>query len=231
MNQDTIVKLEWKEQRVLLTKQVAKYYETTENQIRNNFNNNKDKFTEGVHYFKLNSKEIKEFILQNNIYDLFISLKARSLILWTFEGSLLLLTSLYKSSRKYSKILKNIKTYYEIPNDKIIFISKNRKEIEFRDIIIKTFEGICDFIPQYNIGKYRIDLYCPTYKLAIEFDEKYHEHNIIEDIQRQKYIESKLGCTFIRVKENEPIEKAINKIIIHILNTLPYTLVNYGYQK
>lgn len=40
MNQETIVKLEWKGQRVLLTKQVAKYYEAIDKQIRDNFNNN-----------------------------------------------------------------------------------------------------------------------------------------------------------------------------------------------
>ncbi|SDG61983.1 ORF6N domain-containing protein [Thermoanaerobacter thermohydrosulfuricus] len=80
MNQDTIVKLEWKGQRVLLTKQVAKYYETTENQIMNNFNNNKDKFTEGVHYFKLANEEIRQFLSIKN-FDLQISAKTRSLML------------------------------------------------------------------------------------------------------------------------------------------------------
>jgi hypothetical protein len=94
MNQETIVKLEWKGQRVLLTKQIAKYYETDENNIQVNFKRNKDKFIEGVHYFKLNSSDIKEFVLQLTNFDLQISAKTRSLMLWTEKGCMLIAKSL-----------------------------------------------------------------------------------------------------------------------------------------
>lgn len=85
MNQETIVKLEWKGQRVLLTKQVAKYYEAIDKQIRDNFNNNWDRFIEGVHYFKLNIREIKQFLSYEN-FNLQISAKTRNLMLCTEKG-------------------------------------------------------------------------------------------------------------------------------------------------
>ncbi len=52
---------------------------------------------------------------------------------------------------------------------------------------------------QKTCGNYRIDLYFPDYKLALEVDEMNHrERDQFEEEQRQKYIETALGCQFIR---------------------------------
>ena len=67
--------LENNNERVLTTKQLAEVYETKENNIKNNFNNNKDKFIEGKHYYKLTGEELKQFILQVKEIDLQISNK------------------------------------------------------------------------------------------------------------------------------------------------------------
>jgi len=53
---------------------------------------------------------------------------------------------------------------------------------------------------QYAVDRYLIDLYFVDAKLAIECDERPHlkkAHQMDDEI-RQAYIESKLGCTFIR---------------------------------
>jgi very-short-patch-repair endonuclease len=82
--------------------------------------------------------------------------------------------------------------------------------------ILDAFNGE-EMIEQYSVCNYRIDLYFPKYKLAIECDEHHHIRikNKEKDIQRQKEIETKLLCTFIRYSPGEPdfsIFKTINAI-------------------
>ena len=71
---------------------------------------------------------------------------------------------------------------------------------------------------------YRIDAYFLKYKLAIEVDQQGHnDSNIDYEIERQKAIENKLGCEFIRInpaKENFNIFVEIGKIQNSLLNQL-----------
>ena len=73
---------------------------------------------------------------------------------------------------------------------------------------------------QYSVLGYRINLYFHDYKLAIEVDEKDHKNrNINHEMQRQKALERKLSCKFIRInpdKEYFNIFKAISEIHRHI---------------
>jgi hypothetical protein len=72
---------------ILTTEQLAEFYGTTEKAIKQNFNNNKDKFIEGKHYFKLQGEKLKMFKLQVENFDLQISSMTRSLYLWTKRGA------------------------------------------------------------------------------------------------------------------------------------------------
>lgn len=56
-------------------------------------------------------------------------------------------------------------------------------------------------IRQYKVGNYRIDGYCKETNTAYEIDEEQHYTltNRVKDAERQKYIEDKLGCTFVRI--------------------------------
>ena len=69
---------------------------------------------------------------------------------------------------------------------------------------------------QHHVDGYRIDLYFPEYKLAIECDEFGHRDRDIEyEVKRQKYIEEKLKCSFIRFNPDAPdfnIFRVINRI-------------------
>ena len=57
---------------------------------------------------------------------------------------------------------------------------------------------------QYSVLGSRVDLHFHDYKLAIEVDEKAHkDRNIDHEIQRQKALEKKLGCKFIRIDPDE----------------------------
>lgn len=72
---------------ILTTEQLASFYGTTSKRIKQNFNNNRDKFIEGKHYFKLNREQLAYFKLQVENFDLQISPMTRSLYLWTKRGA------------------------------------------------------------------------------------------------------------------------------------------------
>ncbi len=57
---------------------------------------------------------------------------------------------------------------------------------------------------QKKVDRYRIDVYFPDYNLAIECDEFGHvQRNQEEEKERQKYLEKKLSCTFIRYNPDD----------------------------
>ena len=78
-----------------------------------------------------------------------------------------------------------------------------------------AFEGE-DMQTQYSVLSYSIDLYFHKYKLAIEVDELGHaDRNVNNEIERQRALERKLNCVFIRIDPDAPnfnIFREINKI-------------------
>ena len=73
-----------------------------------------------------------------------------------------------------------------------------KKEQSVIESIKDTFKGE-DIRIQYTVLGYRIDLYFYEYKLAIEIDELGHnDRNTDYEIKRQREIEKKLNCVFIR---------------------------------
>ena len=78
--------LEYNNKRILTTKQLAEVYETTEDNIKMNFSNNKNRFIEGKHYYKLIGEELKQF--KNRVNDIYlVDKRTSSLILWTERGA------------------------------------------------------------------------------------------------------------------------------------------------
>ena len=80
-----IIKIEHNNERVLTTEQLAQAYECDGKQIKQNFNNNADRFVEGQHYFKLEGEALRKLRVEN--IDLQISPMTRSLYLWTRRGA------------------------------------------------------------------------------------------------------------------------------------------------
>ena len=83
---ESIPVIEWKGQRVITTALLAEVYEASEQQIQQNFNNHKEYFTEGKHYYLLQGKELREF---KNYFDNIeiVAKKAPQLYLWTQRGA------------------------------------------------------------------------------------------------------------------------------------------------
>lgn len=89
------------------------------------------------------------------------------------------------------------------------------KEQDTLSCIMQAFDGE-EMKCQFTVDKYRIDLYFPKYKIAVECDEFDHrDRDISYEIKRQKSIENLLGCQFIRFNpdaEDFCIFKVINQI-------------------
>lgn len=83
----TLIPVEYSAQRVLTTEQLAQAYECTTTQIKQNFNNNKEHFEYGKHYFKLESEALKIFKDRVENFDL-VGKNANVLYLWTKRGAL-----------------------------------------------------------------------------------------------------------------------------------------------
>jgi very-short-patch-repair endonuclease len=94
-----------------------------------------------------------------------------------------------------------------------------RQEASSLLTITKAFVQLQMMI-QYRVGPYRIDLYIPKYKLAVECDE--HDHSAYpgqDEAARQTFIESALGCTFIRFNPDAQefnIGTVINRMLMQM---------------
>lgn len=71
-------------------------------------------------------------------------------------------------------------------------------EFDFGNQIIENLFSNYEIQKEFKVLNYKLDWYIPELKLAIEFDEKHHKSKVKEDTKRQKQIEKKLGCKFIR---------------------------------
>lgn len=80
-----LIPVDYSRQRVLTTEQLAQAYECEPNNIKKNFNANKEHFKEGRHYYKVEGDELNN--LRVTFSDLQISPKTRCLYLWTRRGA------------------------------------------------------------------------------------------------------------------------------------------------
>ncbi len=97
-----------------------------------------------------------------------------------------------------------------------LIITRLHKEQETIGQLIQTFAHI-NHKTQYVVDRFRIDLYLPDHKLAIECDEFNHaDRNQKDKEYREQYIKNKLNCTFIRFnpdQEQFSIFNVINEIM------------------
>lgn len=79
------------------------------------------------------------------------------------------------------------------------------KETETLSFLRTIFVGI-GMEPQYRCGKYLIDMYIPSCKLAVECDEDgtHRPDRALVDFERERWIKRELGCSFIRYRPDKP---------------------------
>ena len=73
--------------RVLTTQQLAESYETDAIKIQQNFNNNKDRYTKGKHYYFLEGDELRAFKDSLENFEV-VDKRVPTLYLWTRKGAL-----------------------------------------------------------------------------------------------------------------------------------------------
>lgn len=79
-----LMPIELKNQRIILTENLAEQYGTEIVRIQQNYLRNKERFVEGKHFYKLQGEELKQF---KTDYLKDSSLKINSLMLWTEKGA------------------------------------------------------------------------------------------------------------------------------------------------
>ena len=84
---DEIPRVEWRNERVMTTAQLAEFYETSEGNLRVNFFNaqKEGRFIDGKHFFKLEGDDLQNLRVKN-LYPQ-ISPMTRVLYLWTKRGA------------------------------------------------------------------------------------------------------------------------------------------------
>jgi len=127
-------------ERILTTQQLSDIYETSVDNIKMNFNNHKDNFVEGKHYYLLKGKELKDFKdLVNDIY--LVDKHTPQLYLWTERGA-----------NRHCKILDTDKAWEQFDNlEEIYFRVKETGSYKLKQKRRKPVDLI--FRQNMNIAK------------------------------------------------------------------------------
>lgn len=88
MEVELLERLEYNGKLILTTKQLAELYGTNNKVISKNFERNRERFIDGVHYHLLKSEDLSE-LREEMAFAKLIGPKVRNLYLWTEEGVLL----------------------------------------------------------------------------------------------------------------------------------------------
>jgi hypothetical protein len=83
VNMDELVKMEWNNERVLTTKQLAECYETDSKVISQNFNRNSSRYQAGTHFYLINTINKAYLQFADSPY------QSQNIYLWTEKGALL----------------------------------------------------------------------------------------------------------------------------------------------
>jgi len=137
LNNLTIINLEHKNQRVLTTAQIADFYETDTVRIAQNYIRNVDKYREGIHNFKLEGEELKQF---KTDYQIDSALNASSIMLWTEKGALLHAKSL-NTNKAWEVYEELVDTYFR---------TKQLQPQTIEDLIIMQAQSMKEMKSQVN---------------------------------------------------------------------------------
>lgn len=135
---NNIIPMEFKKQRIMTTKILADEFGASEKNIQDNFANNKERFTEGKHFYKLDGQALKDF--KFSLPDIigeplkFVS----QLILWTEKGA-----------ARHAKILETDEAWQVYEDlEETYFRVKENKPTCIEDLIIMQAQSFKDMRQQ-----------------------------------------------------------------------------------
>ena len=208
--------IEWKGVKVTTYKHFSEFSGIEENRLKRFHKTNKSFFQENVDYFLLNPSELKEL---KTIYPGFVDPCTSKILLIGFDMLAYYLTySARESSQElYKKLCKAFgkSTEYRV-------LRFNSKEGTFGERLKLILQGICKVETQFPVLDYRVDFYLPEVNLVVEFDENDHKYGKKpeKDKQREKEIQQHLKCRFVRVKEDEPFDISLNRVLKSVFKYL-----------
>lgn len=117
--------IEHKNQRVLLTSQLAESYGTTARRISENYSDNKERYVEGKHYYCLENKLLKDF--KKEYGNSVVASTVNKLYVWTERGAFLHVKSLNtdKAWEVYDSLVEH---YFKSREAKANALPNNYKE-------------------------------------------------------------------------------------------------------
>lgn len=125
---NNLIPIEHDGQRVITTELLAQVYETDTNNIKVNFNRNKDKFKEGIHYFLLQGDDLRAFkreVTESNL----VAPNVNQLYLWTERGA-----------NRHCKILDTPKAWEQFDNleETYFLVKEQRIALQGKPRAVKT---------------------------------------------------------------------------------------------
>jgi very-short-patch-repair endonuclease len=136
----------------------------------------------------------------------------QNVIVLTPEG----VKQLLISSKKHLATKKKLADFLGVT---LNVLPQNTKEIELITIIQTVFSHIPS-VTQFFISGYRIDLYFPDYRIAVECDEYGHSsYDTERELARQDTITKLLGCQFIRFNPHD-VDFNIGNVINQIMQVI-----------
>lgn len=220
---------EFKDIRVLTTQQIADAYGTENKVISNNFNRNKERYTEGKHYICLEGKDKRKFVDNHQIDD--GSKKASKLYLWTEKGAFLHAKSL--GTDEAWEVYENLVDFYfnkkkplTIP-EQIQILAKGNLELEQKvDNINKDLQEFKQDMPLLAVECERITKAVRSKgfdvlggKLASAYNDKSLRSRVYKDIHDE--VKRQFGVNTYKAIKRSQCDKAIE--IIQNYN-LPFAL-------
>ena len=126
-----LIPIEYQNQRVLTTQQIAEAYGTESKNIHMNFSNNRDRFIPGKHYYILEGEELQEFKRDTNIIG--VAQNVNKLYLWTEKAAL-----------RHAKILDTDEAWqvYELLEDTYFRVKQLARPESIEDLIIMQAQSM-----------------------------------------------------------------------------------------
>ena len=203
-----LVPMEFNNQRIMTTKALAEQYGTSEDNIKTNFNRNKERFIEGKHYYQLQGEVLKEFkrvVTESNDP----SIKYASILtLWTDRGA-----------ARHAKILDTDEawdvyealedTYFKVINNQIESNKQPIGIVESLHLELEASNKRIAELEQIVFAKQRRKLASKKQQLKIKPPLDIRLENITLDIVNQ-IVSNSISKGFLRTdKEGIAIDKDI----------------------
>ena len=222
--------IERENQRVLTTAQIAEQYETSTDGIKVNFNRNKERYTEGKHYYCLTGDELKEFKSEVSNCNL-VKSNVNKLYLWTEKGALLHAKSLNtdKAWQAYEFLVDN---YFEAKKEQplpamsqmemIAAIASNAAELEKKQRELERRMDLISETISLDKGEWRRDTHSLVCRIARATNstvgEVYSELYILLENRAGVNLEArKYHMRKRMIQEGAPYSMAIKKNNIDVI--------------